>query len=332
MNVEGVLLLHLTLCFGIPTDVTVQEVASAVTSLIDTQLFQVDNNIDCGNMQLIRVEAVGSKEPGVRGGVVAGTHYQLALRLERRVGLVCEELLEMVCYNITVYEALPWACALDDNCVELVDSDRITCVDDTDPEERKRRKIASFFLEQQQNNVTCELSPDCIPLSECPVLKKDLERVWAEEDEGEEEVKRLICDDNYNVCCPVYMGGFQTILGGGPGEDGSVFAVNNSAVQIRIRKDEWNHSDLEAFFWKDANCFPSIEYGQEILFPDLRDLDVRREEDLDTKENVDHNLDEDKIITLRLPSTVTVQELRCLSVWNGEEELGFGQFNLFENN
>ena len=93
----------------------------------------------------------------MRGGVVAGTHYQLALRLERRVGLVCEELLEMVCYNITVYEALPWACALDDNCVELVDSDRITCVDDTDPEERKRRKIASFFLEQQQSNVILSL-------------------------------------------------------------------------------------------------------------------------------------------------------------------------------
>ena len=63
----------------------------------------------------------------VKKQVVAGTNYNLTLKLETNSGQICSKIEQKLCENIIVYKPLPIACSSQDGCLELIQQEQISC-------------------------------------------------------------------------------------------------------------------------------------------------------------------------------------------------------------
>ena len=68
--------------------------------------------------------------------VVAGTNYILSLKLSTNCGAKQEK----ICDNIVVHKPLPFACQVDDGCLEIIRPEDISC--------REPKGIALFVLQK----------------------------------------------------------------------------------------------------------------------------------------------------------------------------------------
>jgi len=71
-----------------------------------------------------------------------------------------------------------------------------------------------------------------------------------------------------------------------------------------MEESKWNN--VEAFFWREESCFPWLEYKVEL---DYNDVD----ED-------DESFEETRML---LPGTLTVEDIRCMSIWSLDTEVGY---------
>merc|ERR1712002_543991 len=153
---------------------------------------------------------------------------------------------------------------------------------------------------------------DCSPIKECRVIYRDLVAAKiAREKQENWKVDKIIslirgytCDQKAEqVCCPEFMGQFNNSI---TNTINMVFAINRDTLVIRNNMEHSTWSNAETFFWREETCFPSLEYKVDLEFNDL--------------ETEDDNFEEERLV---LPGTLTVEDIRCMSVWSGDTEVGF---------
>lgn len=81
----------------------------------------------CQHVQLIDILSVKKQ-------VVAGTNFIFSLKLEARMGPLCQERLDRYCRNVTVYRPLPHECreSADTSCMRVTNTERIECFETPD--------------------------------------------------------------------------------------------------------------------------------------------------------------------------------------------------------
>jgi len=152
---------------------------------------------------------------------------------------------------------------------------------------------------------------DCTPIKECKVIYRDLVAAKiAREKQENWKVEKIIslirgytCDQKAEqVCCPEFMGQFNNTL---TNTVNMVYAINSDTIVIRSSMEHSSWSNTETFFWREKSCFPSLEYKVDLEFNDL--------------ETEEENFEEEKMV---LPATLSVEDIRCMSVWTGDTEVG----------
>jgi len=152
----------------------------------------------------------------------------------------------------------------------------------------------------------------CTPIKECKVIYRDLVAAKiARENQENWKVDKIIslirgytCDQKAEqVCCPEFMGQFNNSI---TNTINMVFAINRDTLVIRNNMEQSTWSNAETFFWREETCFPFLEYKVDLEFNDL--------------ETEDDNFEEERMV---LPGTLTVEDIRCMSVWSGDTEVGY---------
>eukprot|EP00091_Calanus_sinicus_P017418 TRINITY_DN37649_c0_g1_i1.p1 TRINITY_DN37649_c0_g1~~TRINITY_DN37649_c0_g1_i1.p1 ORF type:complete len:205 (+),score=59.50 TRINITY_DN37649_c0_g1_i1:116-730(+) len=152
----------------------------------------------------------------------------------------------------------------------------------------------------------------CTPIKSCAVIYSDLVTAKiAKETQEDKKVDKIIslirgytCDDKaQKVCCPAYMGQLNNTI---TRTVDHVYAVTMDTIMIRSSMEESRWINTEAFFWREKSCFPMLDYQV--------DLDHHDEE------RGEERLEETRMV---LAGTLTVEDVRCLSVWAGDREVGY---------
>jgi hypothetical protein len=108
-------------CAGCSQDADIDEEIYFAALHATNSLNNVKEVSSCGGINLVRVE-------NARTQIVAGTNYQLTLRLGTSFGRRCASKREKICENIVVFKPLPGppgACL--DGCLQLIEIERISC-------------------------------------------------------------------------------------------------------------------------------------------------------------------------------------------------------------
>jgi len=96
----------------------------------------------------------------------------------------------------------------------------------------------------------------------------------------------------------------------------------SDTIVVRSRTEPVGWSDAEAFFWKEEACFPGRHTRwRKGPIPALKDLEVERDRS-GLELNLLEETSEVEELHLKLPPLFDVHDLRCLSVWEGDSELG----------
>merc|ERR1711892_921672 len=160
-----------------------------------------------------------------------------------------------------------------------------------------------------KGSVSC--SWGCTPIKECKVIYQDLVTAKiAREKQQNWKVDKIIslirgytCDNKAEqVCCPQYMGQFNNTI---TKTTNMIYAINKDTLVIRSNMEKSRWINTETFFWRDETCFPLLEYQVDL---DYNDVEADEE-----------SFDE---ISLVLPGTLSLEDIRCLSVWDGDTEVG----------
>eukprot|EP00090_Calanus_glacialis_P001598 TRINITY_DN11160_c0_g1_i6.p1 TRINITY_DN11160_c0_g1~~TRINITY_DN11160_c0_g1_i6.p1 ORF type:complete len:197 (-),score=60.21 TRINITY_DN11160_c0_g1_i6:99-689(-) len=152
----------------------------------------------------------------------------------------------------------------------------------------------------------------CSPIKSCAVIYSDLVTAKiAKEKQQDRKVDKIIslirgytCDDKAEqVCCPTYMGQFNNTI---TNTVNIVYAVNRDTIVIRSSMEESRWINTEAFFWREESCFPRLDYQADLDYNDV--------------EGGEERLEEKRMV---LPGSLTVEDVRCMSVWDGNREVGY---------
>jgi len=168
----------------------------------------------------------------------------------------------------------------------------------------------------------------CSPIKQCDLIFRDLLTAKGARDRGEDAlvdkivrlVRQYICDDRAEqVCCPEFLGTFNNSV---TRATEPVYAVSSDTIVVRSRTEPVGWSDAEAFFWKEEACFPGRHTRwRKGPIPALKDLEVERDRS-GLELNLLEETSEVEELHLKLPPLFDVHDLRCLSVWEGDSELG----------
>jgi len=159
----------------------------------------------------------------------------------------------------------------------------------------------------------------CIPIKQCEVIFRDLVTAKTAREKGQHHVvdkvvglvRQYICDDlAEQVCCPEYLGNFNNSQ---TRAAEAVYAVDSGTIVVRSRWEPqaWAGPTAEAFFWRnnqsEQECFHGRTFrpgfNLNLLF------DVFPESDIEELE-------------IELPSSMSIKDVSCVSVWEGDTELG----------
>jgi len=168
----------------------------------------------------------------------------------------------------------------------------------------------------------------CTPIKQCDLIFRDLLMAKGARDRGQDAlvdkivrlVRQYICDDRAEqVCCPEFLGTFNNSV---TRATEPVYAVNSDTIVVRSKAEPVGWADAEAFFWREEACFPGRNTRwKKGPIPALKDLEMERDRS-GLELNLVEEAEEVEELHLKLPPRLSVQELRCLSVWEGDSELG----------
>jgi len=168
----------------------------------------------------------------------------------------------------------------------------------------------------------------CSPIKQCDLIFRDLLTAKGARDRGEDAlvdkivrlVRQYICDDRAEqVCCPEFLGTFNNSV---TRATEPVYAVSSDTIVVRSKTEPVGWSSAEAFFWKEEACFPGRHTRwRKGPIPALNDLEIERDRS-GLELNLLEETSEVEELHLKLPPLFDVHDLRCLSVWEGDSELG----------
>merc|ERR1712117_71363 len=185
--------------------------------------------------------------------------------------------------------------------------------------------MSAFTIVTAQNSIsTCDINSSCIPIKSCePIISQlSLAKETSDLDKKRKiirEVREKVCGDRRDrlICCPgtdpdvtgnlqpVMLGSFKNYY---HNIGGNAYALDSKT--ILIKDFTYDGEGPDAFFLAGTSGKPSRLSGDVVL---------------------PYPFDGSEDVVLNLPSGVSVQDLRWLSVWCRDYQIDFGHLTFPHN-